>query len=184
VDRNPYAPPASEVELRPQPPAAPSLDNGGPRGLGGWLVLVALGLFASPIRLGLVLSQVYSPLFSDGTWESLTSPSGDFYHPAWAPILLTEMLVNLLFIAASIYLMVLFFRTSERFPMRYAIFLASSLAFVLLDAVAVKLVLPDEPILDPETTKELLRAAVAAGIWIPYMFLSRRVKNTFVRTAA
>jgi hypothetical protein len=184
VDRNPYAPPASEVETGPEPPGVPALANGDLQGLGGWLVLVGLGLLATPIRFSFVLLQTYPPLFRDGTWEALTSPDGAYYHPAWLPILLTEMLGNAFFIAASLHLLALYYRKSARFPLRYMIFLAANLAFILIDAAAVKLVLPNEPILDPDTTKEVLRAAIGAGIWIPYMLLSERVKNTFVRTGA
>jgi len=49
-----------------------------------------------------------------------------------------------------------------------------------LDAFAIQLVLPDEPVFDTETTRELYRSIISGIIWIPYMLLSKRVKATFV----
>ena len=83
-----------------------------------------------------------------------------------------------------IYLLFLFFRRSARFPKLYIMFLCSNLAFLLADAFAVRIVLPNQPIMDPETAREFGRSIVAASIWVPYLLLSKRVKNTFVRTDA
>ncbi len=42
--------------------------------LGGSLILVATGLVVSPIRLGIMVLQIFVLLFSAGTWEILTTP--------------------------------------------------------------------------------------------------------------
>ena len=52
---------------------------------------------------------------------------------------------------------------------------------VLLDALAIKMVLPNEPIFDPYTVKELFQSIIAASIWVPYMLISKRVEATFVK---
>ena len=179
MEHNPYAPPSSATE------AAPAVSPGsGPAGLSGWLVLVGLGLCITPIRLAIFLLQTFPPIFRDGTWGTLTTPGPAPYHPFWGPLLIAEMAINLVFIAMSIYLLFLFFRKSSRFPKLYIIFLCSNLAFLLADAFAARIVLPDQPIMDPETAREFGRSIVSASIWVPYLFLSKRVKNTFVRTDA
>ena len=179
AQHNPYAPPTSATE------AAPAVwPTSGPVGLSGWLVLVGLGLVITPFRLAIFLLQTFPPIFSDGTWGTLTTPGSAPYHPLWAPLLLAEMAINSIFILMSIYLLFLFFRKSVRFPRLYILFLLSNLAFLLADAFAVTIVLPSQPFMDPNTAREFGRSVFAACIWVPYLFLSKRVKNTFVRTDA
>lgn len=175
---NPYAPPSTPVEARPEPKA---ISTDGPVGLAGWLVIVCIGLIATPLRLSYFLLQTYPPIFRDGTWDALTTPGTESYHPFWAPLLLGEITVNLAMIAMSIYLLYLFFRHSARFPKLYILLLGGSLFFILIDAFAAQVVLPNQPLMDAETGGEFGRSAIVAAIWIPYMLKSRRVRNTFVR---
>jgi hypothetical protein len=151
-----------------------------PSGLGGWLILVGIGLFVGPIRLLSYMSQTYPPIFRDGTWENLTTPDNDFYHPLWAPILISEMIGNALIIAVGVYLIILFFRRSPRFPRLYVALLAASLIFIVVNAWLFTFVLPTEPMFDSDTALEFWRAFLFSSVWGPYMLLSKRVKNTFV----
>ena len=73
----------------------------------------------------------------------------------------------------------MFFTKNRLFPGLYVVLMLISLVFIPFDAYFVSFVLPDEPMFDPETTKEFVRTLLAAAVWIPYMFMSRRVKNTF-----
>ena len=74
----------------------------------------------------------------------------------------------------------LFFSKKKLFPKLYIGMLLFSLVFIVLDALAIKMVMPSEPVFDPDTLKELLRTVVASAIWIPYMLVSKRVKATFI----
>lgn len=150
-------------------------------GIGGWLVLVALGVVFSPIRIVLELFSIYSGLFSDGTWEFLTTPSTELYHPLWAPIILGELFINGALVLAWIVAIFLFFSKKRIFPKWYIGILLFTLVFIILDAFAIKVVLPSEPAFDDETAKELVRSIIASLIWIPYMLVSKRVKATFIK---
>jgi hypothetical protein len=176
MERNPYAPPSSVTEVTPQ--IAP---GEGPAGLSGWLVLVGLGLVVTPFRLAIFLGTTFPPMFKDGTWETLTTPGPAPYHPLWGPLLIGEIVVNLIFVLTSIYLVYLFFRKSWRFPRLYIAFLAANLVFLLADALAVKVVLPGQPFMDPDTAREFFRSIFAMAVWVPYLIVSKRVKNTFIR---
>ena len=156
-----------------------NLQNG-PSGLGGWLILPAIGLVIMPFRVGAILLQIFVPIFTDGTWEILTTPGSDQYHPLWAGLIIFEFLGNLGFIIAGIALVSLFFSKSRLFPKTYIAFLLINLCFILIDAWLGSFVITDEPMFDPDTTKELVRSLVAVVIWVPYMMFSKRVRNTFV----
>ncbi len=150
-----------------------------PSGLGGWLILVGLGLIVAPIRQLNLLVQTYPPIFRDGAWEVLTTPGSDAYHPLWAPLLIGEIAVNLAFVGAGIVLIVFFFQHSHKFPTLYIVVAIASVLFIITDAWLGSLVLPDEPMFDPDTARELGRSVFAVAVWVPYMLVSKRVKNTF-----
>lgn len=150
------------------------------KGLGGWLVLVGFGLVVTSIQISVSMFTVYKPIFEDGTWEALTTVGTDAYHPLWAQVLIGEITFNVLILAASIYLIYLFFSKHYLFPRGYIALVAVLLAFIPVDAWMVAKIFPDEPMFDPDTTKEFLRSLVMAAVWIPYMLFSKRVEATFV----
>ena len=149
-------------------------------GLGGWLVLVGLGILLSPFKIAFQAFFPLYPAYANGSLAAVTTPGNVAYDPLWAPILLGEFCYNFGLVIAWIYIAYLFFGKRTQFPRHYIILLVTTATFILLDAVAIKLVLPDEPIFDPDTVKNLAQAIFATLIWGPYMRVSKRVRNTFV----
>ena len=152
-----------------------------PSGLGGWLILPMLGLIFLPFKLGALLVTTYMPIFSEGYWDILTNPESEAYHAMWAPLLTYEIIGNLIFLLASVILLVLCFQKHHSFPKLMIIYFATNLVFVGIDFFAADLIpaVAAEP--DPESTKELIRTLVGAAIWIPYFKNSVRVRNTFTK---
>ncbi len=157
-------------------------DNNDLKGLGGWLILVGLGIVISPIGLLATLVPRYKPIFEDGTWEALTTAGSEVYNPYFSSLLVGEITVNTIIVAASIYLIYLFFSKHYLFPKLYIGIIGASLIFILLDAWLVTKVFPGEPMFDPETTKEFMKSLFPGVIWIPYMLVSKRVRVTFVES--
>jgi|SRR3989344_2065031 len=150
------------------------------KGLGGWLVLVGLGIIISPLLIIGQIFPIYSQLFSNGDWAALTTPGTEAYNPLWAPILFGEMAINGGLVLVWVRIAFLFFSEKKVFPKWYIGILLFTLAFILIDALAIKSVLPNEPLFDAETAKGFGRSLVVSLIWIPYMLVSKRVKATFV----
>jgi len=149
-------------------------------GLGGWLILVGLGIVFSPVKIVTMVFPIYMEIFSNGSWELLTTAGTQYYNSMWMPYLLIEMIVNIVFLVTWLYIAFLFFTKKKLFKKVYIAMLVLSLLFIFLDAVSIRLILPDEPIFDPDTTKELIRGLIAVLIWVPYVLVSKRVKLTFV----
>ncbi len=150
-------------------------------GLGGWLILVGLGIVVSPLRMIAEYYPMYRDLFANGDFALLTTPGTEYYTPGMAPLLYSELLINCLLVVAWVCVAFLFFTKRTLFPKVYIGILAFTVSFILVDAAVVSFVIPDIEIFDPETVKELGKSAVTAAIWIPYMMVSERVKATFVR---
>ncbi len=149
-------------------------------GIGGWLILVAIGIIVTPIRLIMLIMSTYSEIFSTGVWEALTTQGGDAYSPLWAPILIGEVLINCGMLLVMLYMAYLFFSKKVVFPKWYIGLAVASLVFIIADAFAIKLVLPNEPVSATDTIKELMRSLVMVVVWVPYMIISKRVKATFI----
>lgn len=156
-------------------------ERSGPRGLGGWLILPMIGLAVAPMRLLAVLVTDYAPIFQDGVWENLTTPGSGAYHILWGPLIIFEIVGNLFFVVGAGILLVLLLKKSYRFPALMIGFLLLNPAFVVLDHILGNLIPFIAELDDTESYTEIVRAAVAAMIWIPYFLVSKRVKNTFVK---
>lgn len=155
----------------------------GPKGLGGWLILPALGLIILPIRLLMIFYNDFLPIFQEGYWQVLTTPGSGAYHHLWGPYIIFEIIGNAIFLIFGIFLLYLFFSKSFRFPKLIIIFYVANLVFVVADFFMgdmIPAVAAEKN--DPEVIKEVARSIVGVLIWVPYFLVSKRVKNTFVKS--
>jgi len=148
--------------------------------IGGWLILVAIGLIFAPIRLLVVLFKDLLPALSADTWSRLTTPGTEAYHPLWAPLLFFEIIGNCLFILSPIIIAVFFFQRRRFVPRLFIVLLLANLVFVTIDYFAVDLIPFVAAQEDLGSLKELIRALIACAIWVPYFLVSKRAKGTFV----
>ena len=69
----------------------------GVSGLGGWLILIQMGLFLTIVLLAVQLIQQIVPIFTTETWELLTSKQSDYYHALWGPVLILNWYITCYF---------------------------------------------------------------------------------------
>jgi hypothetical protein len=144
-------------------------------GVGGWLILVAIGTIVAPIRIAIGLV----PLYTNVDYATL--------HPNLFAFIIAEIALNTVFVLWSLTNLLLLLSKHPWFPRSFAATIGFSAVFVTLDAVASKVVMdsieqpmPWDQVFDPETLQETVRTIVAAAIWIPYTFVSRRVNVTYL----
>ena len=148
-------------------------------GLGGWLILVGLGVILTPFNYLSTIPEFQS-VFQDNLYDELVSVK-----PLFGPLIWTEIVVNIIFFLSSIYLIFLFFAKKTFFPKLFIWLALGSLVFVIVDAIVAGMIfkdmLTDEPFFDPETIKEIVRMSIQVIIWVPYIMISKRVKATFIK---
>ncbi|HEU5397424.1 MAG TPA: DUF3857 domain-containing protein [Verrucomicrobiae bacterium] len=159
---------------------APRLNGENLNGLGGWLILVGLGLIISPIRILIQVGRA-SQNFSLWRWHGLTQPGGVSYNPLWAPLLTFELLGQITLIIVALMLLVLFFQRRRVFPRWFIALQLLNALFVLGDMVGVHFLGISSAATMAIRTRNIASVLVGCSIWIPYMLVSQRVKATFVR---
>lgn len=150
------------------------------RKIGGWLILIAISVTLTPFVLLFAVFQLYQELFTAGGWAFLTTPGSPYYHAMWSSVLIAELVIPAGLALAGFWLMSLFFAKSRRFPKAYIWVHLFAIGFLILDAAALKVMLPEIPMFDEQTTKELSRSAIQFFIIATYLFVSERAKETFV----
>jgi hypothetical protein len=148
----------------------------GPTGLGGWLILPMIGMFLTPVIAAIGMRDLL-PLLSAASGLNATQTLLVWF----------EVVVNLVLqVGMPIYLLTLFFKRKHQFPSIYAGWLTVNLIVVLVDLVLVYNAFrpyydtPGVEFWDPDTAQTVSRTIFGVAIWVPYMFNSKRVKNTFV----
>ena len=147
--------------------------------IGGWLIVIAIGLCISPlVQIGFIVANLI-PIFTKGAWSVLTTPGSPAYHRLWAPMIMLELFMNLAFIVMEAILLFWLFKRSHRFPkvmIGYLFVVFFLVAFDYFMAQAIPVVAAQDNV-DSRVT--LIRAGVVCAIWVPYLLRSKRVKGTF-----
>jgi len=152
-----------------------------PSGLGGWLALVILGMFATLVHVTWMLCQLHLPLVLNGTLAKLSDPQHPAYHPLWVPLFCVEVLANLSTLALTVVVLVLIFKRSRFAPAAAIALYVYGVVLLVGDYLMWQLIpaMRAQPV-DPSVIRELGRSIVVTLIWVPYFLRSRRVRNTFV----
>lgn len=137
-------------------------------GIGGWLILPAIGLAINPFIALFSLAACCVLLFG-------TSQIAIARQPGITPVILFEAATSSLFLAAGIVLNILFYGKKKPFPKFMIMFFSAQFVVVLVDHI---MAAPFNPHSSP---MGVIRTFLVCAIWIPYFLLSDRVKLTFTR---
>ncbi|MBN1117031.1 MAG: DUF2569 family protein, partial [Bacteroidales bacterium] len=149
-----------------------------PLKIGGWLLLPTIGLLISPfISLYNLFSADY---FTQESWEFISSASSAGYNKIWSATYIIELLANILLVVYTFFLIIILFKRRTIFPIHYVVFRILFLLFIVTDTILVEMIDSEYFFYQGPDIKKMVQATAAAAIWVPYMFISQRVKNTFV----
>jgi hypothetical protein len=177
--------------IQPQPPLLAGIERRDPfayqarenlEGLGGWLILVGLGLVVRPFIYFSAIYGARRAYFNQNVWQLLTAPDSKAYNPNFGLVAPLELICHFALLSSAILLLVLFFRRSHLFPRLMQVFLGCLIpisVFFVWDNVALSHKPKD--VLNFDNAKIILQTIIVAFVWIPYFQVSRRVKATFNR---
>jgi len=136
----------------------------GPKGIGGWLILPTISTVLAPF------------LMAFWTWQSaiaLSAPIGT----SLLVFVAIETLFNLALLIGWIVANVLLFKHKRAYPKFFVALLVVTMLGTVIDILVGKLF---DIEIDANDIRGLVRSVVALAIWGPYMYRSKRVRNTFV----
>lgn len=150
-------------------------------GLGGWLVLVQIGLILSTINIILHLYRYTIPSLSPDVWNALTSEQSSLYHPLWGPAIAFDAIYNMASLAFCFFILFCFYSKKSILPRLMIILYAVNLIVSIIEPFWINQLLSAEENNDGYKLGGTFRAALTCLIWIPYFLKSERVRNTFIR---
>lgn len=150
-------------------------------GLGGWLVLVQIGLYGTLLLLLLQMANNSIPALGPGIWNELTSKESSLYDPLWGTLIIFELLSNILLFLFCVFSLIIMYRKKSIFPRLMIIFYSSNFCLLVIDYLLLNQISIAVQLQSPDSIRDLLRAGITCAIWIPYFLRSTRARNTFVR---
>ncbi|WP_199140883.1 DUF3857 domain-containing protein [Pedobacter sp. ASV12] len=149
--------------------------------IGGWLVLLAIGMVSGPI--GLLFAIFSSGTFDQSTWDIAKSlnGSGALLYKATN---IFECIMNVFAFVFSIFMLIMFFKRMKSFPSYFIIYRTVYLAVIFIDVILIAM-LNAKTTLDYDVFKNirtLVFQLIISTLWIAYFIKSSRVKQTFVFT--
>ena len=155
----------------------------GPRGLGGWLIALAVPVVVVPLLSLYALLGERPALMG---LRVLLDPSNRYYSLWWLPLLVGETLYYLASVIAACWVAVLFLRQRASFPRAFVRFWIFVNVGYALDLAATLLLLVKFEELWKNLDFLAEGRAVLGGwfgllLWSTYLRKSVRVENTFVK---
>ncbi len=145
-------------------------------GIGGWLSLLSIGLVLSPIFIFIEFFGT-EDFLSPKVWYLWSSG-----FPEMTLLIIFELISNSLVLVMSIFVLIIFFKRRTIAPKITAIYLSSTLFLLIFDTVITFQIAPDmhSQAEISESYSEIGKSLIRVLIWVPYLLVSKRVKETFV----
>lgn len=142
--------------------------------IGGWLILVGIGLTLQPLRIFADLLQS-TDVFKPDTYESFFNSGQDML----AYVNMLWLGFNMASLAFSVLLAILFYEKRTSLPKIIVIYYFANLGITVLTSIAGIYYAANQDDAG-RYYKDVFIILIVTAIWVPYFNTSRRVKETFV----
>lgn len=149
--------------------------------IGGWLILIGIGLVFSPFKL--LFGLYHTPVFlNNAIWSNLFDFNNTSKNMLLGIVMIFELVYNCAQLVFVVLLIFLFFKRRTIFPLFAIAFYVITLVFLITDSWVVSLLnstelnIPDKK----AAFKDIMRGILSVAIWVPYLLRSKRVKQTFI----
>lgn len=152
-------------------------DSGELEGLGGWLILLQIGMWLSVLGYISLFITDYLPVLFGNEYQSLADPNSFDYIPFWKELIIVQVLGALALVSVNAVALYAFYTKKAAFPRLFIILRVAEVLLIVMIAMFANFIFEDgESII----TTRLLRTIGTTVIWIGYLRISERVANTFV----
>lgn len=140
--------------------------------IGGWLILVGIGLITSPLAIAYRIAD--ERLLDLNTWNNHISTTSDF---ASNSFITAEAAGNVILLVYALFCFILLVNRRDILPKYITGFYALAVIFVVINYIggmAINGTMPDD------SAESMFRTIVFGAIWISYFKKSQRVEQTFI----
>ncbi len=158
-------------------------DNRNLEGIGGWLILVLIGLIISIITSAYAAWEYDIKSLIEKSLYVCLDPQSELYNLFVIPTLIYELFINIGSVLVSIVLLILLFKKKKKFPKVFCIFnIVYIFLFIIDNVLAIKMqkAYNQDVSYSGVLSSDVIRQLIPTIIWVNYMIRSERVKNTFV----
>jgi Domain of Unknown Function with PDB structure (DUF3857)/Protein of unknown function (DUF2569)/Transglutaminase-like superfamily len=139
--------------------------------IGGWLVLILIGLIITPISVMILL--VNKDYFAISKWNTLTHSSSAIWFKS---AVIYETTGNTILMGYAVFCLILLLNKRDILPKFISGYFIFAAIFFIIDYVfAINIKEADSSVLSA-----MIRSIIIAAIWVPYFRMSTRVEQTFI----
>jgi hypothetical protein len=111
----------------------------------------------------------------------VTTPGSPAYHPLFGPLIVGELVANVVLLAWALVLLYLFFTTRRAFPRAMITFLIVRVIIQVADIFVASSIPLAAGSIGPSVYGSLAGNLLVVSVWVPYFLKSHRVAATFGR---
>ena len=149
-----------------------------PQAIGSFLILPAIGIALSPLRLLWDMFSDDGAFFHAGDLTDHVATE----HPVLVDLYMHgSQFFGFVQLAFTVVVAVLFFQRRTSVPLLMKVLYAGTLVWLCVDFWVYEALDFEAIVGEPYGAKEITRAFIAAAIWVPVFHLSERVRHTFTR---
>jgi len=152
--------------------------------IGGWLVLLAIGITLNPLTLLYALYSEYSTEMSVNYAVYFFDPESSYFSPIKGYYAFFVACVNTCLFVFSVLVAILFYQKKTQFRLYFVFFRVFNAVFIIVNLIILYSFyggsddVAERTLLSKETTS-MIKVVVQACIWVPYVWFSDRSRYTF-----